>query len=352
MKYSPPFPISRAPSVLLEEILHQQRKGLIASLVRTLLYLPSLLFGLTIKLRNFSYNHSLFKQYKADACVISIGNIVAGGTGKTPFILMLAKKLSVSCKVAILSRGYGSKAEKMGPQLVTLGKTAQDVGDEPLLLANQIPEAMVIVGKDRVQSAKMAVELGAEVILLDDGMQHRRLYRDFEIVISGAYKNGRYLPGGMLRDDPKRIDQADLIVTSTPKERNEVGVQTILKEFRFASGEKKRTLGKSKVALFCGLGSPHRFLKSIEDEGLEIVMAQFLSDHQMISLQNLKQFAHEAKKRGAELLLCTEKDWMKLRDQRELELELPLAWTSVECTVMKNQEALDALIEKVLSRVL
>ena len=122
----------------------------------------SMLYALVVFCRNWLYDHRYFRVSKVPCTVVSIGNIVAGGTGKTPFVHLLAKAFS-SRKVVILSRGYGK------------------VPDEPMLLQKRLPSARVYVGKDRVSLAKRAVNDGAELIILDDGFQHRRLHRRFRM---------------------------------------------------------------------------------------------------------------------------------------------------------------------------
>ena len=152
----------------------------------------SALFSLAIRLRHFLYDRGWLRSYAVRCPVVSVGNIEAGGTGKTPLVLLLAEAFRHR-KVALLTRGYG------------------EVPDEAPLLQKRAPFAKVYVGKDRLVSAQKAIAEGAELIILDDGLQHRRLKRDFELVaISETLdvwkKQGpfRYLPWGRLRDTPRR----------------------------------------------------------------------------------------------------------------------------------------------------
>ncbi|MGE5196002.1 MAG: tetraacyldisaccharide 4'-kinase, partial [Anaerolineae bacterium] len=167
------------------------------------LYLCSRLYAGAGFLRNLAYDKKWLKDTSVDAVVISIGNIVSGGTGKTPFIHHLAKELEGFCKLAILSRGYRSKMEHApSPQKLDRQKGgAEEWGDEPCWLAAQLPDVDVWVGKRRSLSAALASSQGAQVILLDDGMQYRHLKRDIEIALIDAcdpFGKGYFLPRGYL----------------------------------------------------------------------------------------------------------------------------------------------------------
>lgn len=152
-----------------------------APLTRSLLRLLSCGYLAGVKVRNTAYDRGTLKEVDSGLFVISIGNIVAGGTGKTPLAAFIAEELSQKKKVAILSRGYRGTLGK--DILHVTSKTPPSLcGDEPRLLADMLPEVLVFAGKDRVQAAEKAKAAGAEILLLDDGMQHRRLRRDVEIV--------------------------------------------------------------------------------------------------------------------------------------------------------------------------
>ncbi len=317
---------------------------------QALLFPPSLCYGVGVKLRNFLYDHGTISATRCGAVVVSVGNLVVGGTGKTPFILMLAKRLIKHLRVAILLRGYKSEAEHAPSRFVEPHDTAKSVGDESLLLYSNLPEALVVVGKDRVKSAELACERGAEVILLDDGMQHRRLHRDIEIVLLNGKEKGHYLPAGFLRDDPKRLAKADLVVTSQSEAAgNVVEVKNVCLEILFTDGRKKESLKGCKVAVFCGIGFPERFLSQVKQEA-EIVATKILHDHE--KMQNLKKFAEFALEKGADFLLCTEKDRIKLSREELVDLPLPLAWTRCESVVTKNEEAFAKLIDRIMNRCL
>src|ERR1700733_10630426 len=178
----------------------------------------SLAYRSVIALKNLAYDKKLLASEKLSVPVVSIGNLVAGGTGKTPLVHSLALALQGKVHLGILSRGYKSQIEKSKQiKQISAGNgplcSPAECGDEPYLLA-QKTKASLWVGADRIASGKKAIEQGANCLLLDDGMQHRRLFRDFEIVVidgTSPFSEGNFLPCGWLRDSPKRLKNADLI---------------------------------------------------------------------------------------------------------------------------------------------
>ena len=206
----------------ISDVIEGKRNG---TFIKGALYAMSGLFEAGVNLRNFAFDQRWLKEKKVEAPVISIGNIVAGGTGKTALIQRLTKDLSSSGQVSILSRGYRSIVEKKGKSIALFESsqtTPEICGDEPYLLFKTLPEAILFVGKDRVLNAKQAVYHNTDWILLDDGMQYRSLHRDIEIVMLHAddiYGKGFFLPRGYLRDSPKRLQSADAIIINHIKNK-------------------------------------------------------------------------------------------------------------------------------------
>lgn len=329
-----------------------QKKGAIWFL-DPFLTLASLFFAAFVKVKNLAYDMGLKTPKKAKIPVISIGNVVVGGSGKTPFTLFLAKKLSPYFRLAILSRGYLGKAEN-GNVVVSRGNgngpevTPGISGDEAYLLASNLPEAIVISGKNRFESAKIAKELGATLILLDDGMQHRKLHRDIDIVLVNGKENN-FLPKGHLRDEKNRLESADFIVST--KSGNYFSIPHIEIGFRNASvvfqdGTKRKEIC-DPVAIFCGVANPERFEKAVKQIGASIIAKEFLSDHQMMEPKRLLEFAKRAKDQGAKCLLCTEKDWVKLE---KIPLDLPIGFVKQEILITKNHKVFDTLIRNIIAR--
>lgn len=342
------------------EIIQGKRK---APLLSPLLRAFSVLYRLAVAARNGAYDGGVLRSTHLDVPVVSIGNIVTGGTGKTPLIHLLAKRLQEKCQLAILTRGYLSSIEKSGKStLISDGKgpllPPSACGDEPFFLA-QKTRASVWVGPDRVTSGKRAIEQGAQCLLLDDGMQHRRLKRDFEIVVVDAnapFSNGRFLPAGLLRDSPRRLKQASLIVAASLRDQEHFEhVKREISPFSLAPviGVRTEVVGKDnfkprKIGLFCGIGHPDRFLQTVRDLNQEIVDTLLLKDHRPLEKGQLAEFAKSCRSKGAELLLCTEKDYVKL-DSTPVCLEV--VPVSIELKVFAGAEHWEHLIENILDKV-
>lgn len=289
-----------------------------------ILLLPlSWLYRAITALRNFAYDKGLFRQHAAPLRIISVGNIVAGGTGKTPFVLWLASQ----CQAAIISRGYPHSIKE--PLL--LGKEDAPLCDEPLLLARRtgLP---VYVCKDRVAAARRAAADGCRLAILDDGFQHRRLARDVDVVLVDGHNPfgfGRFLPCGYLRDAPKRLAQASYIVaTGINSEADLQKVQLQLARYTKApiygahlvatglvmtDGSKAPQLRGLRVAAFCGLAGPERFFSLLTEQGAVLTRTLALADHQQISEVEMREL-----KKGCDLLVCTEKDAVKLQPDSSL----------------------------------
>ena len=265
-----------------------------------LLHCLSGLYQVAVALRHLAYDYRLLPVTRVPAVVISIGNIVAGGVGKTPLVHFLAELLSKKFQVAILSRGYKSKAEhRWEPARVHSSMDVHAVGDEPLWLAQKLPHVQVWVGKKRARSAQEAVKGGAEVIILDDGFQHRKLHRDFDVVIKSDMEPTHFLPRGTLRDHPSRLEKASLLVSMKHEKDSHV---------RFKR-EIATDLSGKKVAVFCAIANPHRFIEQVEAAGGIIVASQCKSDHMPFTVEEIESFYKES---GADCLICTEKDAIKL----------------------------------------
>ncbi|MBS0603423.1 MAG: tetraacyldisaccharide 4'-kinase [Verrucomicrobia bacterium] len=317
-----------------------------------------------IAARNFAYDQGLFSSLRLPVPVVSVGNVVVGGTGKTPLVHLLAGALQDKVRLGILTRGFRSQIEKSGHvKQISSGSgprySAGECGDEPYFLA-QKTRAQVWVGADRRSSGKLAIGEGVNCILLDDGMQHRRLKRDFEIVIvdgSDPFSKGRFLPWGLLRDSPKRLKNADLIVATHVQDQNHyLQLQNSLSVYSRAPviGTQidilqKECFSPRKVGVFCGIGQPARFLQTARDLKSEIVDTLILKDHGSVDQGILQAFAEQCKDKGAVALLCTEKDYVKLSPG--LRLCLDIVPVGIELKIIAGKEHWEHLIEKILDKV-
>ncbi len=331
----------------------QGKEGLTSTLARGLLWTLSNGYRSAISLRNIGYNQGFLPSNRPENClIISVGNLVAGGTGKTPIVIKLAEELSLHAKVAILSRGYKSKAEHAESTLIHPGDYG---GDEPTMIANRLPNVLVFVGKNRRQSAQMATEAGAEIILLDDGLQHRQLARDLEIIVidgTDPFGCGYYLPRGFLRDSPRTLKRADLVIVNQPTRSVDwlraftsapvVGVEMKPNGCHGLNGGAFSLEGKN-VGLFCGIAKPEKFRQTMLNLGATVVTEHFFPDHARLSADAIRTFADYSRAQGAELLVCTEKDHIKLHPT--LSTSLPIAWLQIDAEIVLNQDIWQRFLE-------
>jgi len=355
------------------KVIRGEQLGLAAMLIRGMLHPLSWLYRGCLFFRNKAYDLKILKTYAPQIpTIVSIGNIVAGGTGKTPVTLMLAKDLVDKFPVAILCRGYRSYAEQLDiPLVLSQGNGPEHpssfCGDEPYLLAKNQPKAHVFVGKNRCQAVDMAAERGAKLAILDDGMQHRQLARDFEVVVMDAkdpFGQGYLLPRGLLREDLSALKRADIIILNnieSPSQfyalRKEIAqytaataVGTIVKVIsinKLGGGEVASLRGK-KIGMFCGIAKPSNFAHTLENMGAVIVDQLHLGDHKTVDYERLAQFSNACLDKGAEYILCTEKDWVKLPD--DLTLSLPIAWTNIELEVTEGAECWKEFVKKTVKK--
>lgn len=354
--------------VYFVDVMKGERKGPVASMLRGGLWLLSGVYRLGVAARNLAFDQGWFRCYYPPVpLVISVGNIVAGGAGKTPVTLMISEELCKEFSIAILARGYRAQAEKFSaPVLLSKGQgalhPASFCGDEPYLLAQRLPKAIVVVGKDRYQSSNMAARLGAQVIIMDDGMQHRRIARDLEIVVIDVrdpFGQGYYLPRGLLREGVKSVGRADLIILNHAENtENFAKVKRQVSEYTSAplvatqlevlkvsdmDGNPQEIAGV-KVGMFCGIAHPDYFRKTVLDLKAEIVNEYIMADHESMHIQKLADFAQECKAQGAQFIICTEKDRVKISNS--LGLPLPILWVQSKLRIIEGEEHWNQFITK------
>lgn len=276
--------------------------------------------------------------------VICIGNLTAGGAGKTPVALAVGKRLKErGVNAYFLSRGYGGRVRD--PVLVNPNlHTAYEVGDEPLLLSHVLP---TIVAKDRVSGALYALQRGAQAIVTDDGFQNPSLAKTLSIlVLDGVYGygNGRLLPAGPLRERPeegfRRADAAVVIGAGNADLRIPAGLPTLSAELEpLPAG---RELEGKRVLAFCGIATPRKFFDTLAALGANIVGTAAFADHYYYTPDDIKSLSARARKEQA-LLVTTAKDMIRLTP------ELRALATAVEVRLkFAEPSALDALLDTAL----
>ncbi|MBS4164839.1 Tetraacyldisaccharide 4'-kinase [Candidatus Protochlamydia amoebophila] len=364
----------RKIEIYLKEIIKEKRKGKLSTFIKWILLPLSWIYGFVVSIRNWLYDQGWMKRYVPPvSLVISIGNIVAGGTGKTPVTLLLAQAFYERYTLAILSRGYRSKVEKLEtPVILCEGQgpifPASYSGDEPYIYAQRFPKSIVIVGRNRKKASFLAAKAGAQVILLDDAMQHRRIARDYDVIVidvSDPFGRGYYLPRGFLREDAHSLSRADLLILNNIVDAEQfenvknqlrayslapiVGVKGIVCHPRDLKGCQIDNLHETKVAMFCAIAHPEYFKRTLESEGIKVVSEFCLPDHDEIKERKLELFALQSKELGAEWLICTEKDRVKLPDQ--MTLSLPIAWIQIDLTVIDGQNEWDSFLAQAEAKI-
>jgi tetraacyldisaccharide 4'-kinase len=285
----------------------------------SLLLLPlSWLFAALAGARRAAYRLGWLQSIRVSRPVIVVGNITVGGTGKTPMTIWLAEQLRArGLRVGIVLRGYRGTS-KQWPRDVTQETSADEVGDEAVLLSRRTG-ALVVAGPDRVAAARRVIERGADVVLCDDGLQHYRLARDFEVAVIDERRglgNGRLLPAGPLREPAGRLERVDLKVltrrspgSASPASRTDAVVaRPILGDaVSLATGERRslQSFAGRRVHAVAGVGNPQAFFDALSAAGLTID-AHPQPDHARLTPKDI-EFAD-----GAPVLM-TEKDAVKCR---------------------------------------
>ncbi len=347
------------------------------------LLLASKVYGGLAAADRAAYRLGLRKVRHLDCKVISVGNLAAGGTGKTPFVRWLACLLKRrGLKVAVLGRGYKGKGEKRG-SLVSDGRrllvSARQAGDEPWLLARTLPGVPVAAGKDRYAMGQMLADRFApEVIVLDDGMQHHRLFRDLEIVLldaSSPLGNGCLLPRGPLREPPGALARADVTVFTCKGKGNFAGCtlprQTDSRKaafrafyrpvvlFKVAGGQGVRpdwpdlcepgrldgSLPPVPVFAFSGVARGRDFGAAVKAMGAELAGEIAYGDHHWFSRSDMERIEREALRAGAGMLVTSAKDFARLAGRHIWTLDLAVVDLAVDLAP-RNAEFTDIVLDK------
>jgi tetraacyldisaccharide 4'-kinase len=263
--------------------------------------------------------------------VISVGNIAVGGRGKTPMVACIARLLlDMGERPAVLSRGYGRRRADDGVVVVrdAVGMRADldRAGDEPLMLARQLPGAAVLVSPDRYVAGRIAEQhLGATVHVLDDGFQHLHLDRDIDLVIVSADDvdgSAVTLPGGRLREMPDSLIAADAVFAEDDRVLEAVSRDAVYETFRL-----RRVVGAvdgGTVMAIAGIAGPERFFEDLRAAGHQLVATEAFRDHHRYSRGDLDRLVRTARAAGAARIVTTEKDFVRLLPFRPF--PLPIAW--------------------------
>ena len=298
----------------------------LSGLARVLLPL-SWLYGVGVWL-----HRSTTRPLRLPVPVISIGNITLGGTGKTPVVIGLARALKQrGYAVAVLLRGYGTKRRE--PMLVTPGESYAEVGDEALEYAHQLEQVQIWVGSNRRLGARLAIDQGATLLLLDDGLQHWPLARDLDVSVLDAQHglgNGQVFPAGPLREPASQLGRADLLVLTGTGVGSGGPAQLPWPSqkprccLHFQLDVPHGLQGRPLVA-FCGIGLPQKFYQALGALGLRVIAQESFPDHHPYAEAELEHLLAVAQAQGA-VLVTTSKDANRLPLQyRSKVVPIPLS---------------------------
>ena len=308
-----------------KHLVSGRRRGPQAFALRSLLRLAETPYALAMRLRNRRYDRNPARVAHVGVPVVSVGNLTLGGTGKTPLVAWLARWFrAANVRVAIVSRGYG--AEKMGRN------------DEAVELEERLPDVPHLQDPDRVAAAQVAIEeLDMELILLDDGFQHRRLGRDLDIVLIDALEPfgfGHVFPRGTLREPATGLARADVVILSRSDAIDATARQALQTEIhrlaprslyceivhrpeflRNGLGELQRveTLRAHPIVACCGIGNPAGFRHTLEQCGYDVRDLREFPDHYGYGRDDIESLTAWARDAGAEAVVTTHKDLVKLR---------------------------------------
>lgn len=328
----------------------------------------SFLYRLAITLRNKIYDVGIVKQEKLPCKVISIGNITVGGMGKTPTVIALATLLKEKgYRPAVLSRGFGGKT-KSPVNIVSDGSHILmghvEAGDEPVLIAKSTNGIPVITGPKRTITGKVAINnFGADILILDDAFQHRRIFRDVDIVLLNREKpfgNGFLLPRGPLREPGEALKRAHLLMWKDNVRNGryplyqEQGIGTFQPVFSVYPKPKTLFRGnmeyslpleyisRKKICLFAGIGSPEAFGETIESLGGTVVSLLPFPDHYCYTPQDISDILSTSSATGADIIMTTEKDGIRLADFPDFLNDIFIL--KVEMEILPSREEFEAII--------
>jgi tetraacyldisaccharide 4'-kinase len=363
--------------------IHNNTAEIIGLFLNTL----SILFSQLVQFRYFLYKHKLLKDKPLGCLVVVVGNLTVGGTGKTPVVEMLSRQLQQhGRKVAIISRGYKSKkesvfskfvryfthTEKSPPKIVSDGAqvllNSEIAGDEPFMLASNLPGVVVICDKDRVKAGYYAIkDYKCDTLVLDDGYQYLKLRGSLNICLidtTNPFGNERLLPRGILREPLNRLSKADYILFTktssvakcselydTVKKYNEhakiIYSQHAPKYFKRVDKDEEEPLSmlnNLKVAVFSGIAYPESFEQTIEELGGIITYNKRFLDHHRFSKVEIEQVYQEAFESGAKILVTTEKDAVRLPSKK---VRIPLYYLRLEIKILSGEENFKTLAERI-----
>ncbi len=373
------------------DVIYGRRAGAGSVIYGGFLQGLSWLFNGIAQSRLWLYRHRILHDQPLGCLVVVVGNLTVGGTGKTPVVEKFARALhDRGRKVAILSRGYKSKAppwwkkgwwwlthaEEPPPRIVSNGQTvlldSEQAGDEPYMLARNLPGVIVLVDKNRVKAGAYAIKkFGCDTLVLDDGFQYLPLKGSLNLLLvdkTNPFGNGHLLPRGILREPIKHLKRASYVFLTKSNGHRDMELERVIAEHnpnvdviecahrpqylrrfgRVDSAPDARVpltfLKGRRVLAFSGIATPESFEKFLRDLGALIVARERFLDHYRFGDEDLDELFAMAQREGAECLITTEKDAVRINEQREC--PLPLYYLRLEIEILRGAADFDEAVSR------
>jgi tetraacyldisaccharide 4'-kinase len=372
------------------DVIFGRRRGLGAFLARLVLRGFSWLYGFIVRLRLRAFRRNWKHQSHLGTMVVSVGNLTVGGTGKTPVVELLARTLrDRGRQVAVLSRGYKSrKLDRLQewpgltddereelPKIVSDGADillgSAHAGDEPYMLAKNLPGVPVIVDRDRVNGGKFAVgELGCDTLILDDGLQYLRLDHEIDIVLvdqNAPFGTRALLPRGSLREPPRNLCRASYIMLTKCEGPTDPSLLQRIRKFNptaeiiettHAPKYLQRVFGNGRLALenledryvaaISGIAVPESFERLLDKLGANVEFHRTFADHHAFSQRDVDRFMRRCLERDIDLIVTTEKD--AVRFPKPDEMDVDIYFLRIEVEILSGLDVWERLVKRITTR--
>jgi tetraacyldisaccharide 4'-kinase len=370
------------------DVIMGKREGFGALVFAAFLQMCSYLFSGIAQARLWLYRKRILHDTPLGCLVVVVGNLTVGGTGKTPVVEMFARALrDRGRKVAILSRGYKSKApplwkrlwhdfthqEAEPPRIVSDGERllldSELAGDEPFMLAKNLPGVVVLVDKDRVKAGAYAIKrFGCDTLVLDDGFQYLPLKGRLNLLLvdkTNPFGNGFLLPRGILREPVKHLKRASYVFLTKSNGHRDEELEHLIRHYnphaeiiecahrpqflqRVGNGEKRplEDLKGRRIAAFSGIATPESFERFLREGGAHLVYARRFLDHYRFTSDDLREVYAEAEKAGAEFIVTTEKDAVRIAPA-DANPSRPLYFLRLEIEILRGASDFKEAVGKI-----
>ncbi len=373
------------------DVVYERRKGKRAFLLGLFLYTLSLIFNFLAQLRYFLYRKRVLKDQPLGCLVVVVGNLTMGGTGKTPVVEKFARSLQQrGRKVAILSRGYKSKDQRKEslfariwrvyvkgappppPKIVSDGDEvlldSELAGDEPFMLARNLPGVVVLVDKDRVKSGHYAIrEFGCDTLVLDDGFQYLPLKGRLNLLLvdkSNPFGNHCLIPRGVLREPVKHLKRASYVFLTKSDGKPDPELEALIHKHNpdvdiiecahkpqflaEVNGDGRlelEELRKRRIGAFSGIAIPESFEAFLRNFGANLLYTKRFLDHHRFDLEELNEIFREAEEADLDFIVTTEKDAVRIPP--EMKFPIPFYFLRLEIEILRGVEDFDEAVSKI-----